>query len=107
MHRSLVGRDLVKVVTTPEAYEWTQGPWKLGGYTTAEDAAAKRGGRVLRVVAYDFGIKYNILRNLVGSGCSVRVVPASTPGTWGVPTETGERSDETSDGATPTPTPGF
>jgi carbamoyl-phosphate synthase small subunit len=82
---SLVGRDLVKAVTTPEPYDWTQGPWKppsasrLGGYTTADDAAAKRGGRVLRVVAYDFGIKYNILRNLVGSGCSVRVVPATTP----------------------------
>jgi len=76
---SLVGRDLVKVVTTPEPYEWTQGPWKLGGYTTADDAAQRRGGRVLRVVAYDFGIKYNILRHLVGAGCSVRVVPATTP----------------------------
>jgi carbamoyl-phosphate synthase small subunit len=76
---SLVGRDLVREVTTAEPYDWTQGPWRLGGYTTAEDAAAKRGGRVLRVVAYDFGIKYNILRNLVGSGCSVRVVPATTP----------------------------
>ena len=76
----LVGRDLVREVTTREAYEWTQGPWRLGGgYTTAAEAAAKRGKGSLRVVAYDYGIKYNILRNLAGSGCAVRVVPASTP----------------------------
>jgi carbamoyl-phosphate synthase small subunit len=76
----LVGRDLVREVTCAEAYEWTQGPWKLcRGYVSAEEAVAARGGRVLDVVAYDFGIKYNILRNLVGSGCRVRVVPAYTP----------------------------
>jgi carbamoyl-phosphate synthase small subunit len=75
----LVGRDLVREVTTREAYEWTQGPWRLGGgYTTAAEAAAKRGKGSLRVVAYDYGIKYNILRNLVGTGCAVRVVPAAT-----------------------------
>jgi carbamoyl-phosphate synthase small subunit len=73
----LVGRDLVREVTCAEPYEWTQGPWRLGkGYTTAEEA---RGGKPLQVVAYDFGIKYNILRNLVGVGCAVRVVPATTP----------------------------
>src|SRR6185369_13529758 len=76
----LVGRDLVREVTCAEPYEWTQGPWKLGrGYISANEAAAERGGRVFDVVAYDFGIKYNILRNLVGSGCRVRVVPAYTP----------------------------
>jgi len=75
----LVGRDLVRVVTCGEPYEWTQGPWRLGqGYTTAAECAAARGGRVLRVVAYDFGVKWNILRGLVGAGCAVRVVPAGT-----------------------------
>ena len=75
----LVGRDLVREVTCKEPYEWTQGPWRLGqGYTTAEQAAEKRRGKVYDVVAYDFGIKYNILRNLVGTGCRVRVVPAYT-----------------------------
>ena len=76
----LVGRDLVREVTCAEPYEWTQGPWKLGrGYLAAEEAAAERGGRVYDVTAYDYGIKYNILRNLVGAGCRVRGVPAGTP----------------------------
>jgi carbamoyl-phosphate synthase small subunit len=76
----LVGRDLVRTVTCAEPYEWTQGPWRLGGgYATAAECAAARGGRVLRVIAYDFGIKWNILRGLVGAGCAVRVVPAGTP----------------------------
>jgi len=76
----LVGRDLVAHVTCAEPYTWTQGPWKLGhGYTSATDVAAERGKRPLDVVAYDFGIKHNILRNLVGAGCRVRVVPAYTP----------------------------
>jgi carbamoyl-phosphate synthase small subunit len=76
----LVGRDLVRTVTCAEPYEWTEGPWRLGrGYTTAAECAAARGGRVLRVIAYDFGIKWNILRGLVGAGCAVRVVPAGTP----------------------------
>jgi carbamoyl-phosphate synthase small subunit len=77
---SMVGQDLASVVTCQAAYDWTEGPWKLGGgFTTAEEAAARRGGRTFRVVAYDYGIKFNILRNLVGMGCRVRVVPAHTP----------------------------
>jgi carbamoyl-phosphate synthase small subunit len=77
----LVGRDLVREVTCQEPYEWTQGPWRLGrGYTTAEQAVQQRGGKVFDVVAYDFGIKWNILRNLVGAGCRVRVVPAYSNG---------------------------
>jgi carbamoyl-phosphate synthase small subunit len=75
----LVGRDLVREVTCAEAYDWTQGPWRLGkGYLSADEVAAERGGKPLDVVAYDYGIKYNILRNLVGVGCRVRVVPAYT-----------------------------
>ena len=76
----LVGRDLVKEVTCAEPYDWNEGPWRLGrGYTRAEEAAAGRGREPQFVVAYDFGIKFNILRNLVGTGCRVRVVPATTP----------------------------
>jgi len=76
----LVGRDLVKEVTCAEPYDWNEGPWRLGrGYTTAEEAAAGHGREPRFVVAYDFGIKFNILRNLVGTGCRVRVVPATTP----------------------------
>ena len=76
---SLVGRDLVREVTCAEPYDWTQGPWSLAGYADADAITARRGRAPLRVVAYDFGIKYNILRRLVGVGCSVHVVPATTP----------------------------
>jgi carbamoyl-phosphate synthase small subunit len=76
----LLGRDLVREVTCTAPYEWTQGPWRLGtGYVTAEEAAAARGREPFRVLAYDYGIKWNILRNLVGVGCRVTVVPATTP----------------------------
>ena len=67
----LVGRDLVKEVTCEKPYEWTEGTWKLGeGYT--KPANLKH-----HVVAMDFGIKRNILRNLVDVGCKVTVVPAT------------------------------
>ncbi len=71
---SLIGRDLVKEVTCATPYDWDEGPWQLeGGYRRVPT-----GGRPL-VVAYDFGIKRNILRNLVEAGMRVRVIPASTP----------------------------
>ncbi len=76
---SMVGLDLANVVTCKEAYGWTQGPWTLAGYGSVDDVAERRGQAALKVVAYDYGIKFNILRNLVGVGCAVRVVPASTP----------------------------
>jgi carbamoyl-phosphate synthase small subunit len=78
----LIGRDLVKEVTCTEPYEWEEGPWTLGqGYARPAPPAAGGAavGRQYRVVAYDYGIKRNILRNLVGVGCRVRVVPAETP----------------------------
>ena len=76
----LVGANLAHVVSCKEPYDWTQGPWRLvGGYATAEEAAAAHGRRPFKVVAYDYGIKFNILRKLVGAGCAVRVVPATTP----------------------------
>ncbi|MBI3245666.1 MAG: glutamine-hydrolyzing carbamoyl-phosphate synthase small subunit [Deltaproteobacteria bacterium] len=73
---SLIGRDLVKEVTCAQPYQWTQGHWELGtGYREKGDASTQH----FSVVAYDYGIKFNILRNLVAAGCRVLVVPAHTP----------------------------
>lgn len=67
----LVGIDLVKEVSIDKPYTHEQGLWDLeGGYTRPKDAR-------FRVVAFDFGMKRNILRNLVSAGCAVTVVPAS------------------------------
>ncbi len=86
----LVGRDLVKEVSSAEAYDWTEGGWELGaGYRKRKETPGGKKGRKPKtpsldrpgffVVAYDYGIKRNILRGLVESGCSVKVVPAATP----------------------------
>ncbi|MDP2626438.1 MAG: glutamine-hydrolyzing carbamoyl-phosphate synthase small subunit [Candidatus Rokubacteria bacterium] len=70
---SLVGRDLVREVTAEAAYGWAEGTWDLRrGYT--EPAAAR-----FRVVAFDAGIKRNILRRLASLGCALQVLPAGTP----------------------------
>ena len=67
------GLDLAKVVTTGKSYTWTETEWKLGeGYGKLESPKFK-------VVAYDFGVKKNILRMLAERGCDVTVVPAQTP----------------------------
>ncbi len=69
----LKGMDLAQTVTTEKSYKWEEGTWQLGtGYTSPQK------GRY-RVVAYDFGVKRNILRLLVDRGCEVEVVPAKTP----------------------------
>lgn len=69
----LKGMDLAQVVTVDEPYEWNEGTWQLGqGYVTPEDSR-------FHVVAYDFGVKHNILRMLVDRGCRLTVVPAQTP----------------------------
>jgi carbamoyl-phosphate synthase small subunit len=71
----LIGRDLVREVTCTTPYDWTESTWRLEtGYGTAAGAADRRPF----VVAYDYGIKRNILRHLVACGCRVRVVPATT-----------------------------
>ena len=86
----LVGIDLVRNVTCREAYDWDEGMWELGEGYKRRDAANepmkkrrhKRGSfaaPAFSVVAYDYGIKHNILRNLAESGCRVKVVPAATP----------------------------
>ncbi|TDX24656.1 carbamoyl-phosphate synthase small subunit [Modicisalibacter xianhensis] len=71
----LKGMDLAKEVSCKATYEWSQGEWALGaGYA---DAAA--GEHPYHVVAYDYGVKYNILRMLAERGCRLTVVPAQTP----------------------------
>ncbi|MCG3187718.1 MAG: Carbamoyl-phosphate synthase small chain [Rhodocyclaceae bacterium] len=68
----LAGMDLARVVSTPERYLWNQGEWQLGrSYQTAATSD-------LHVVAYDFGIKRNILRLLAQRGLRLTVVPART-----------------------------
>lgn len=68
----LKGMDLALEVTTPELYSWKEGSWKIGqGYPVIEDTR-------FHVVAYDFGIKKNILRLLADRGCRLTVVPAET-----------------------------
>jgi len=69
----MAGLDLARVVSVGEPYEWTESAWALGeGYGQLKDP--KR-----HVVAYDFGVKRNILRLLAARGCRVTVVPAQTP----------------------------
>ena len=69
----LKGMDLAKEVTASESYAWTEHSWKLGiGHRAA------KGGK-FKVVAYDFGVKRNILRMLVDRDCELTVVPAQTP----------------------------
>ena len=70
---SMAGLDLAQKVTVDQAYAWTQTEWQLGsGYGT--QTAPK-----FHVVAYDFGVKKNILRMLAERGCRITVVPAKTP----------------------------
>ena len=72
----LQGMDLAKVVSTQAAYSWQQGTWSLA---EGLPEAAGAGELPLHVVAYDFGVKRNILRMLVDRGCHLTVVPATTP----------------------------
>lgn len=74
----LQGMDLAKVVTTGQPYEWAQGSWTLeGGVPEAPHPIEEKLPH--HVVAYDYGVKRNILRMLVDRGCRVTVVPAQTP----------------------------
>ena len=67
------GMDLAREVTTTEAYEWDQGSWDLDSCEWQSSESSRH------VVAYDFGVKRNILRMLVDRGCRVTVVPATLP----------------------------
>lgn len=69
---SMAGKDLAQEVTCAEAYQWTQGEWQLGkGYSKIDNPE-------FHVIAYDFGVKHNILRMLAERGCKLTVVPAKT-----------------------------
>nr|WP_217283367.1 glutamine-hydrolyzing carbamoyl-phosphate synthase small subunit [Paraburkholderia sp. NMBU_R16] len=68
----LAGMDLAKVVSTAKPYEWAQTEWRLGS-----GFGAQRSPRY-RVVAFDYGVKYNILRMLAERGCQVTVLPAQS-----------------------------
>jgi carbamoyl-phosphate synthase small subunit len=71
----LKGMDLAKEVTTADNYTWREGSWAMGvGYSERPESELP-----WHVVAYDFGVKRNILRMLVDRGCRVTVVPAQTP----------------------------
>ena len=76
----MTGLDLAKVVTTKKSYEWHEADWDLHGpndkpaYRTLDKTKPTK-----KVVAYDFGVKRNILRMLAARGCELTVVPAQTP----------------------------
>ena len=70
---SMAGQDLAKVVSVRDAYDWNGSLWALGtGYRASGEAR-------FHVVAYDYGVKHNILRNLAERGCRVTVLPATAP----------------------------
>jgi carbamoyl-phosphate synthase small subunit len=74
---SMAGLDLAKVVSVSAPFAWTETEWQLGsGYGQLDGASAEAR---FHVVAYDFGVKRNILRMLASRGCRVTVVPAQTP----------------------------
>ena len=89
---SMAGMDLAQVVTCDQPYDWTQTEWKLGhGYgdtsalstqhsalSTQHSALSTQSSVLHHVVAYDFGVKRNILRMLAERGCKITVVPAKT-----------------------------
>ena len=70
---NMAGQDLAKVVSCTEPYEWSQSTWALGS------GFAERSESKFHVVAYDYGVKFNILRMLAERGCKLTVVPAQTP----------------------------
>jgi len=73
---SMDGLDLVKVVTCPKPYHWAEGI--EGAWSVENIAPLTRPAKPYHVIAYDFGIKQNILRWLVEVGCEVTIVPATT-----------------------------
>jgi carbamoyl-phosphate synthase small subunit len=73
--RRMEGADLVKEVTCPAAFDWSEGA-EPGEFTPEPERCA---GRRLKIAAYDFGMKWNILRRFAAYGCDVRVFPATAP----------------------------
>ena len=77
----MAGSDLVREVTCGDAFEWNDRAAQFGEADHEEFGIApgRRASRPLRIAAYDFGIKYNILRRLSAHGCDVKVFPATAP----------------------------
>ncbi len=82
-HPEISAIDLVKKVTSKDVYTWQEGCWKI---TAKENESRRttelpnfRDSKLKRVVVYDFGVKFNILRNLFDAGFDITVVPAQTP----------------------------
>jgi carbamoyl-phosphate synthase small subunit len=77
-HPGIAAFDLVKEVTTAKQYSWNEGCWKWchPPHPPLSKGGNPKGGKI---VVYDFGIKFNILRNLIEAGFDVMVVPAQTP----------------------------
>ena len=74
----LAGMDLAQVVSCDQPYDWTQTEWELGHGYGDTSALSPQSSVLHHVVAYDFGVKRNILRMLAGRGCRITVVPART-----------------------------
>jgi len=73
-HPGIGGVDLVRLVTTGKRYKWDEKVWRWRG-----DSGSRKESRPVTVVVYDFGVKFNILRNLADAGFDITVVPAETP----------------------------
>ena len=75
---NMAGLDLAKVVSVKEPYQWTQSEWKLAG-ADGKPGYGEQTSPVFHVVAFDFGVKKNILRMMAERGARITVVPAQTP----------------------------
>jgi len=76
---NMSGLDLAKVVSVRESYGWTQTEWQLSqGALDGKPGYGEQSAPRFHVVAYDFGVKFNILRMLAQRGCRITVVPAQT-----------------------------
>ena len=77
-YEGLEGKDLASAVTCGDIYSWGEGTWKFGNESTSE-AFQTMSPKTFHIVAIDYGVKKNILRNLVKNDCRVTFVPATTP----------------------------
>jgi carbamoyl-phosphate synthase small subunit len=76
-HPGIGGIDLVRHVTTRKSYKWSERVWKWQSGVRSQRSGEE--SRIYSVAVYDFGVKYNILRNLAEAGFDITVVPADTP----------------------------
>jgi carbamoyl-phosphate synthase small subunit len=77
-YEGLEGKDLASAVTCDDIYSWDESTWQFGNENTPE-AFQTMSPKTFHIVVIDYGVKKNILRNLVKNGCRVTVVPATTP----------------------------